>query len=601
MDRRAPNDREPMDATAQRRRRWHAFFRPDTARTSYLSAVAAALGLLCGLVAVLFEKLIGLFTNAFFFGRLSLAFLEPVHNGLGWLVVLVPAAGGLIVGLLIRYGSERLKGDGIPEAMEAIVRNESRIPVKIAVLKPLTSALTIGSGGPFGAEGPIIQTGGAVGSVLGQILRVTASERRILLAAGAAAGLSATYGTPIAAVILAIELLLFEFRTRSFIPCVVATSVATAFRFRVLGTAPMFSVRMGGDFGTLSEMPLFLALGIVAGVFAVVISRGLYSTEEWFDRLRIPVAAKPALGGLVVGLIAVAEPRVLGVGYAEIRGEILGQFAFTALVVMLAAKVIAWWAALGSGQAGGVLAPMLMLGGAIGGAFGILSREALPGIAAGSGMFALAAAAAVFGATTRATFAAIVFGMEITRSFESVLPLMITCVAADAVCYAIEEHSILTRKLAERGVLVAHELVVDPLGLVLVREVMTKEVETVSTETRVGELLGRMTDPAAGKHQGYPVLDPEGNLFGIVTRSDLIRPGVRESQTMAEVASAPPVTCSPDEPLEDVVARMAQREIGHLPVVSADEPRRLAGYLSRSDILKARRRRRGEDHFSRNR
>lgn len=583
---------DPPRATEERRRLWQSFLRPDTARVSYLSAIAAVLGLLCGVVALVFEKLIGIFTNLFFYHRFSHEFLEPTHHALGPWVVLVPAAGGLIVGLLIFYGSEKLKGDGIPEALEAILTQESRISPKIALLKPLSSALTIGSGGPFGAEGPIIQTGGAVGSVIGQFLHVTAAERRILLAAGAAAGLAATYGTPIAAVILAVELLLFEFRTRSFIPCVVATSVATAFRFKALGTAPMFAVTLGHDFGTLPELALFLLLGNVTGLFSVVVSRGLYESEEFFDRLKLPVALKPALGGLAVGALAFWEPRVLGVGYAEIRAEILGQYAIGVLAILLVAKLVAWWVALGSGQAGGVLAPMLMMGGAIGGIFGLLCHRTLPGISASAGMFALAAAASVFGATTRATFAAIVFGMELTRSFESVLPLMVTCVAADAVCYAVEEHSILTKKLARRGLAVHHELVVDPMRTAHVADVMVRQVKTVRAQTTVGELLERRE-----KHQGYPVLDGEGRLLGIVTRTDLLRPGVSLDQGVAEIASIPAVTCRPDELLEEVVGRMAHHEIGHLPVVSPEEPRRLVGFISRSDCLQTRRRRGHEERL----
>lgn len=582
----------PTAAAEERRRLWRRFLRPDTARVSYLSAVAAVLGLLCGVVALVFEKLIGLFTNLFFYHRLSLEFLEPslAPHGVGMLIV--PAAGGLVVGLLIRYGSEKLKGDGIPEALEAILTKESRIPPKIALLKPISSALTIGSGGPFGAEGPIIQTGGAVGSVIGQFLHVTPAERRILLAAGAAAGLAATYGTPIAAVILAIELLLFELRTRSFIPCVVATSAATAFRFKMLGTAPMFAVTMGHDFGTLPELGLFLLLGNITGIFAVMVSRGLYESEELFDRLRIPIAWKPALGGVAVGLLALWEPRILGVGYGEIRAEILGQYALGVLAVLLAAKLLAWWLALGSGQAGGVLAPMLMMGGAIGGMFGLVSHRVAPGLSAGVGMFALAAAAAVFGATTRATFAAIVFGMELTRSFESVLPLMVTCVAADAVCYAIEEHSILTKKLVERGLAVHHDLVVDPMKTMRVAGLMVGEVKTVRAEATVADLLDRRE-----KHQGYPVLDREGRLIGIVTRSDLLQPGVELDQKIREIASIPAVTCLPDDLVEDAVAKMAQQEIGHLPVVSSEDSGKLVGYLSRSDCLKARRRRGHEERL----
>ncbi len=564
------------------------FFRPEAARLPLLALLAGIVGVVCGLVAFALQRLIGFFVHLFFFGEIATRLIEPAGNRLGLWMPLIPAAGGFVVGFFIKYGSAKLKGHGIPEAMEAVLTKESRIPLRVAILKPISAAIAIGSGGPFGAEGPIIQTGGAFGSVIGQVVSVSSAERKILLASGAAAGMAATFGTPIAAVILAIELLTFEFRVRSFIPLVIATTAATAVRFRVIGTAPMFAVPPHA-FGSAEELPLYLGLGLAAGIASVIISRGLYWVEDLYDRTGWNEIVCPTVGGLAVGLIALAQPKVLAVGYAWISDILAGKFTASVLAGLLLAKLVAWWLALGSGTSGGVLAPLLMMGGAVGGLFGAGVRALAPAVTISPGTFALAAMAAVFGASSRAPFSAIVFAFELTRDYQAILPIMLTCVVAEAVTFAVMEHSIMTEKLARRGLPVQHEYEVDPLSSMTVGQAMTRDVSSVSADAPAAAVLAEKLAPQEPKHQGYPVLDRDGLLVGVVTRGDLMKVAPGDSRSIRELLAGPPIVAYPEETLAQAAARMLEKEIGHLPVVERREPRRLIGYLSRSDVLAGRR------------
>lgn len=564
------------------------FFRPEASRLPLLALLAGGIGVLCGLVAFALQRLIGFFLHLFFFGEVGSRLIEPVGSRLGPWIVLVPAAGGFVVGFFIKYGSPKLKGHGIPEAMEAVLTKESRIPLRVAILKPLSAAIAIGSGGPFGAEGPIIQTGGAFGSVVGQLVSVSAAERKILLASGAAAGMAATFGTPIAAVILAIELLTFEFRVRSFIPLVIATTAATAVRFRVIGTTPMFSVPPH-TFGSAGDLPLYLGLGIVAGIVSVVISRGLYLVEDLYDRSGWNEIVCPTVGGLAVGLIALAQPKVLAVGYEWISDILSGKYTAAVLAGLFLAKLLAWWLALGSGTSGGVLAPLLMMGGAVGGLFGAGVRAVAPGVSVSPGTFALASMAAVFGASSRAPFSAIVFAFELTRSYEAILPIMLTCVVAEAVTFAVMEHSIMTEKLARRGLPVRQDYEVDPLSSVTVAQAMTKDVLSVPADALATDVLAERLSPREPKHQGYPVVDGEGRLVGVITRGDLLKVAADDTRSVRQLLARPPIVAYPDETLAHAAARMLEMEIGHLPVVDRREPGKLIGYLSRTDVLAGRR------------
>jgi chloride channel protein, CIC family len=569
-------------------------------RMVLISFLAAAIGLLAGLVAFALYRLIGLFTNLFFFHRWSTAFTSARLNHLGLWVIVIPVVGGIIVGFMAKYGSPKIKGHGIPEAMEAVLINRSRIQPRVAILKPISAAIAIGTGGPFGAEGPIIQTGGALGSLVGQIFHTTAAERRALLACGAAAGMSATFNTPIAGVILAIELLLFEFKSRSFIPLVIASTLATAVHMQLLGAGPMFSVT-AMDFGVPRALPFYLVLGGLCGLAAVAFSRLLYWTEDQFEKLPIDELWWPAIGALGLGIIAYFVPRVLGVGYDTIGDILNGQLALKLLLVVMLAKAVALVVSLGSGTSGGLLAPMFMSSAALGGAFAIVTDRIFPSAHLSPGAFALVAMGAVFGSASRATFSFIIFAFEITRDYNAVLPLMLVSVIAEGIALLLmPEASIMTEKLARRGLHIHQDYEADVLQQMTVAETMDREPQTVAAEMRVAELAERMArhDPAVSRHQGLLIVDENGQLDGIITRGDVLRTlGEDEAGavTVLEAGTRDLVVTYPDEILHDAAAKMLRSNLGRLPVVARDNPRRLVGYLGRSGVLTARLRRLDEE------
>src|SRR5271169_6031522 len=449
---------------------------PAAFRMLLMSFLAAAIGLLAGMIAFVLYKLIGLFTNIFFYHRFVADFISARHNQLGLWVIPVPVIGGILIGFMAKYGSEKIKGHGIPEAMEAVMLNRSRIEPRVAILKPISAAIAIGTGGPFGAEGPIIQTGGALGSLVGQVLHTTASERKVLLACGAAAGMSATFNTPIAGVILAIELLLFEFKSRSFIPLVVASTLATAVHMRLLGAGPMFTVSPM-DFGIPRALPFYLLLGVICGLAAVGFSKALYWTEDQFEKLPVNELWWPAIGALGLGIIGYFVPRVLGVGYDTIGDILNANLAWKLLLVVMVAKAVALVISLGSGTSGGLLAPMFMSSAAMGGIFAMGVDRVFPAANLSVGAFALVAMGAVFGAASRATFTFIIFAFEITRDYNSVLPLMLVSVIADGIAmFLMPKSSIMTEKLARRGMRIHTDYETDVLREVPVEDVMDRDL-----------------------------------------------------------------------------------------------------------------------------
>ncbi|MDP9160799.1 MAG: chloride channel protein [Acidobacteriota bacterium] len=479
---------------------------PVLFRMVLISFLAAGVGLIAGLVAFVLYRLIALVTNVFFFHRLSFEFTSARLNHLGLWVILLPVIGGIVVGFMAKYGSSKIKGHGIPEAMEAVLTNRSRIQPRVAILKPISAAIAIGTGGPFGAEGPIIQTGGALGSLLGQVIHTTASERKVLLACGAAAGMSATFNTPIAGVILAIELLLFEFKSRSFIPLVIASTLATAVHMQLLGAGPMFTVR-AMDFGIPRALPFFLLLGLVCGLAAVGFSRLLYWTEDQFEKLPIDQLWWPAIGALGLGIIGYFVPRVLGVGYDTISDILNADLSLKILLLVMIAKAAALVVSLGSGTSGGLLAPMFMSSAAMGGAFAIGINQIFPSVHLSPGAFALVAMGAVFGAASRATFAFIIFAFEITRDYNSVLPLMLVSVIAAAIAILLMPRaSIMTEKLARRGLRIHQDYEMDVMQQVRVSETMDPDPPSVSADltiSRLAELIA-CHDSEINRHQGLP-------------------------------------------------------------------------------------------------
>jgi CIC family chloride channel protein len=574
---------------------------PAPFRIMLMSFLAAGVGLLAGIVAHILYKLIGLFTNLFFFHEATTTFRSVGGHHLGLWVILIPVVGGLIVGLMAKYGSSKIKGHGIPEAMEAVLVNRSRIEPKVALLKPISAAIAIGTGGPFGAEGPIIQTGGALGSLVGQFLHTTAVERKVLLACGAAAGMSATFNTPIAGVILAIELLLFEFKSRSFIPLVIASTIATAVHMQLLGPGPMFQVGHV-DFAIPRALPFYLVLGPICGLAAIVLSKSLYWVEDLFEKLPVDELWWPAIGALGLGIIGFFVPRVFGVGYDTIGAILNGELAWKVLLVVMIAKFAALVISLGSGTSGGLLAPTFMWSAAMGGLFAMIGNHVLPNAHLSPGAFALVAMGAVFGAASRATFSFIIFAFEITRDYSSVLPLMLVAVIADGIAMLfMPRSSIMTEKLARRGLRVHQDYEADVLTQVTVAETMEKDAPVIAAGTKVGELAERIArhDPAVARYEALLIQD-DGKLVGIVTRGDILRALDRDSTGMIaveEAGSTNLVVTYPDELVSDAAAKMLHREVGRLPVVDRSDERKALGYLGRSAIMAARTRRLRDEHF----
>lgn len=578
------------------------FSEPAQFRIVLMSFLAAAVGLLAGLVAYVLYKLIGLFTNLFFFHEWSTRFRSVGGHHLGWWVILVPVAGGLVVGVMAKYGSSKIKGHGIPEAMEAVLVNRSRIEPKVALLKPISAAIAIGTGGPFGAEGPIIQTGGALGSLVGQVLHTTAVERKVLLACGAAAGMSATFNTPIAGVILAIELLLFEFKARSFIPLVIASTLATAVHMQLLGPGPMFSVS-SVDFGIPRALPFYLVLGPLCGIAAVLLSKALYWVEDTFEKLPVDELWWPAIGALFLGIIGFFVPRVLGVGYDTIGDILNGNLAWKLLLIVMLAKFAALVISLGSGTSGGLLAPTFMWSAAMGGLFAMIANHVFPSAHLSPGAFALVAMGAVFGAASRATFSFIIFAFEITRDYNSVLPLMLVAVIADGIAMLfMPRSSIMTEKLARRGLHVHQEYEADVLAQSTVSETMEKNAPVIAAGTTVGEVAERIArhDPAVARYEAMLIVDSEGKLKGVVTRGDILRALDKDSSgalKVEEAGSTKLVVTYPDELISEAVAKMLQFQVGRLPVVDHADDRKIVGYLNRAAIMAARMRRLRDEHM----
>ncbi len=555
-------------------------------RVLLLSVMALGIGVISTIVAWVLLQLIALITNIAFYQRISTQFVSPAYNTLGILVVFVPVIGGLIIGLMARYGSEKIRGHGIPEALEAILIDRSKMSPKVAVLKPVSSAISIGTGGPFGAEGPIIMTGGALGSLFAQFFRLTAAERKTLLVAGAAAGMAAVFAAPVAAVLLAVELMLFEWKPRSFIPVALAAAVAGALRVPILGAGPIFPVPPHAPLD-ITGLLIAALVGILAGLASGILTSLVYLFEDLFNKLPIHWMWWPAIGGIAVGIGGFIDPRVLGVGYDVIEQLLRGEIIGAAALGLLIGKALVWSIALGSGTSGGVLAPLLIMGGALG---AFLANWIPYGNA---GLWALIAMAAIMGGTMRSPLTAIVFTLELTHDLNVLPGLLLACVAADAVTVLLLRRSILTEKVARHGHHILREYVVDPFELLRVGEVMDQQVPTIPATLPVTELAARISkgDSQLAARQGTPIVDAEGKLVGIITRSDLMHAMEREnlaSLTVLDAGSRNLIVAYPDETMRQAIAKMHEHNIGRLPVVTRDDPRHLVGYLGRSGVMSAR-------------
>jgi H+/Cl- antiporter ClcA/CBS domain-containing protein len=552
-----------------------------------IAVVVASAGVLAGIALL---ALIRLFTNIAYFGRFSLAEPDLAATHLGVAAVFVPVAGALLVGLIARFGSEKIRGHGIPEAIEAILLGRSRLDAKVAILKPLSSAIAIGTGGPFGAEGPIIMTGGAIGSLIAQALPVSDNERKTLLVAGAAAGMTTVFGTPIAAIMLAVELLLFEWTPRSFIPVAVAAIVAEVERTALHMPSPLFPFHGAVDV-TFIGLAAWIAIGIAAGLLSSVLTQLVYACEDGFLKLPIHWMWWPMIGGVVIGVGGLIEPNALGVGYANIARMLDGQTIGMAAITLLLVKAVIWAVALGSGTSGGVLAPLLIMGGAMG---AVLSGV-LP--AASPGFWPLIAMAATMGGTMRAPLTATFFAVELTGNTHILVPLIAACAAAHAVTVLLMKRSILTEKIARRGHHIVREYRIDPFALTRVSQVMTREVETVPASMTLQQAARFLTDPER-RHPSFPVVDTDGKVLGVIDPPSVIRwrrTGKHRNTPLADLFTPDRLRAAyPDEYLEDVARRLSEENIAHLPVVSRDD-RTLVGYVVWKDLMRLNTRLREEE------
>lgn len=556
-------------------------------RVLWLCALSIGLGCAAALVAQLLVALISLITNISYFGELSLEHRAPADAiaALGLGSIAIPVVGALIVGLLARYGSQAIRGHGIPEAMEQVLTNESRIPARVTFLKPFSSAVSIGTGGPFGAEGPIIATGGALGSVVGQFLRVTAAERKSLLAAGAAAGMAATFGSPVSAVLLAIELLLFEYRPRSIIPVALAASAAAGLRMAFEGSEPVFPMT---DLSQPSGVSLafYIVLGGVMGLVSVAVTRVVYAIEDGFEKLPIHWMWWPAIGAVAVGVVGYFAPHTLGVGYYNISAILSDELSVAAIIFLCSMKFVSWAVALGSGTSGGTLAPLFTIGGGIGAVLGSLAASGAPALGVDVRIAALVGMAALFSGASRAMLASAVFAFETTLQPFGLLPLLGGCAAAYLISSLMMRNSIMTEKIARRGVQTPAEYTADSLGRVLVRDVATQEVVTVQADDSPQSALERLdAGGTSATHQGYPVMTREGTLVGVVMRRDLVRSAGEGERSVASVIASPVRYVYDDCTVREAAEHMVNHRVGRLPVVSRQTPHRLVGIITRSDVL----------------
>jgi CIC family chloride channel protein len=558
-------------------------------RILYTSSLAAGLGAVSAVLAWMLLEMIALCTNLFYFQEWSFVDKDPWQAGRHWWLILMPVLGGLIVGVIARYLSPRVRGHGMPEAVETIVFNGGRVQPRVAILKPIATAISIGSGGPFGAEGPVIITGGAVGSVLGQLLPMTGSERTVLMVAGASAGMAATFNCPMSATLLAVEILLFEWKPRSLVPVAIACVTAGAVRRLLLGGDSLLQMVPTGGPVYHSAMLGALVLGIIAAFVAAGLSKSVHFFEEMFEHLPIHWMWWPAIGGLAVGLCGYIFPESLGVGYSVIQQLISGDAGWKLLAGILIIKSLSWAFSLGSNTAGGILAPLLMIGGALGAALGHL----MPIMSTGA--WVLVGMCAVLSAAIGAPLTSAMLALELTHNGGLMLPVLLSCVAAYAVSVLVMPRSMLTENLSRRGLHLSREFGADPLEGILVSQAMHTSVFALpedATRKDAADWLRKMEERGseAWSHwqRIFPLVDSEGRMTGTLTRAQLIAAGRKEdlSVPLAEDANREPRTISPVTTLRTCAMSMAESKLTSYPVVSADG--KLLGVMTISDLLKGR-------------
>jgi H+/Cl- antiporter ClcA len=543
-----------------------------------IAALAVPIGAMGTLAAALLLTLIHFFTNLFFFQTLSIADRSPATHSLGAWVIALPVIGGLIVGLMARFGSEKIRGHGIPEAIEAILFGKSRMSAKVAVLKPLSSGIVIGSGGPFGAEGPIIMTGGALGSLLAQLFHLSASERKTLLVAGATAGMTAVFGTPVAAVLLAVELLLFELRPRSLLPVAVACAVAGFTRPLLLDAGRLFPLHT--EAAGWTALATCIVAGLLAGLLSSALSRALYATEDLFHRLPVHWMWWPAIGGLAVGIGGWLQPRALGVGY-DVIGDLLNhRLLVGAALALLTVKALMWVAALGSGTSGGVLAPLLMMGAGLGTVISVW-------VPTGDGsLWPLVCMAAVLAGVLGAPLTATVFAFGLTGDSNALLPLLLACAVSHGLSVLLMRRSIMTERIARRGRHVHREYGVDPQERMRIAEVMTRDVQSIPADATLPRIAQEWFGTSQ-RHRAFAVLSADGACIGMLDRERLLRAAATARVAADLFLGDLPAVALPGETCRVAAQRLAMNGLERLPVVADLVSRRLVGIVSRSDLVKA--------------
>ena len=544
-----------------------------------LAAMAGVAGTGGALGAWALLKLIAFATNLFWYGNPSFTPAEIEHRDV-LLVLLIPVVGALIVGLMARFGSDKIRGHGIPEAIETILYGESKLSLKVALLKPLSSAISIGSGGPFGAEGPIIMTGGAIGSLFAQLFRLSAAERKTLLVAGATAGMTGIFGTPFASIMLAVELLLFEWKPRSFVPVVTAVLVSLAWRALLMGAGPLFPFAAPTPAG-IEPVAISAAIGLATGLLAALLSFLLYRIEDGFDALPIHWMWWPAIGATVVGIGGLFDIRVLGAGYGVIQQLLDGNLVLKAVLLLLIVKAIVWLVALGSGTSGGILAPLLILGGCA----GFLIGQYLPG---DPGFWAMIGMAGIMSGVMRAPMTGALFAAELTNHLSALPETIAAGAAAYAISVLILKRSILTEKIARRGRHILREYTVDALEFLLAGQLMTRNPKTLLASMSTPDVLRFFAEKA--EHRSYPVVDGEGRLVGLVSRTDALRWQVgkkTEGQLGDMLSDASTLVAFPDTPCGAVADMMVDSGTGRVPIVDP-QSRMVVGLISRQDLLKVR-------------
>ena len=543
----------------------------------------AFVGVIAGIIAIGFRYLLFSIQNVFFYQNLSLKEVTPVMHDLGWMVILVPALGGLLVGFIIHFLASEVKGHGVPEVMEAVTVKGGKLRPRVVLLKALGSALSIGSGGAVGREGPIIQIGSGAGSTIGQILKLPRWNIKILVGCGAAGGIAATFNTPIAGVIFALEVILRELKTRSFISLVISVFFATIVSRFFLGSVPAFQVP-DYTFQSYYEIGFYLLLGIFSGVIAYVLIKSIYKSENIFESIRIPLFVKPALGGIFVGIIGYIKPEVLGYGYHTIEKLLNEEILIKVSLLLVLLKILAFSFTIGSGASGGIFSPSLFVGAALGAAFGGALNIYFPEVTAPMGAYALVGMAAVFAGASRATFTAIIILFELTLNYHIILPLMFACVIADLVTHGLSKDTIYTKKLSLRGINVSQEMETNVLDTRQVSEIMRHSLG-FNHNTKVKDIYKNFIN---GNYRSTPVIDDRRKLMGMITIEDIVEvSGEDRGQPAKHLMKEMKAVTYPNETLSDALYKMATCNIECIPVLESSETERVIGQVMRLDIIKA--------------